>query len=424
MRIGMGIAVALCSGASSSAGPELCERTKPTLAAEPLGDELGRWHLVDSNRLRLTVGAPGAERVRLVYRPFEAVGRHVTLLEIASPQEDPIAIDWNVGNDLAGDLWAVVEYPGGEKEKTDVLSLAHEGSVRENPAEVPLDSVGGSVESETSARSDELTGGDVESTDLEPGDSRIWITVDVPAFRLTLWQNGMEVKTYPIGIGRKSFPLPIGPRKATEIVWNPDWIPPDSAWVASAKNVSPGERISADDPRNPLGKVKIRLGDAVLIHEARKPTDIGGLVSHGCVRMLPQDLYDLTEKIVAARSLPVTSSEIERAKTTKKRLTVKLDPPLWVDIDYDTDVIEEGRLHLYPDVYARRRGSAEALRDELAERGVEVAALDDRLLGRMRQRVSATQEFVVDLDDLEAGRALTSGQVEPLTDSAVEVPHP
>ena len=110
--------------------------------------------------------------------------------------------------------------------------------------------------------------------------------MNVPAFRLTLWQNGKEVKTYQIGVGRKKFPLQIGERKATQIVWNPEWVPPDSSWVHESEDVEPGERIEADDPRNPLGKVKIPLGGGYLIHQAAKPSDIGHLVSHGCIRML------------------------------------------------------------------------------------------------------------------------------------------
>jgi lipoprotein-anchoring transpeptidase ErfK/SrfK len=366
--------------------------------------------------VRITVTAPGAERVRLVYRPFEAVDRYIDLTTVDAPPDDRIVIEWDTGTDLAGDVWAEVEYPGGGKAKTDVLALAHPEAVQENPAEIPLDSVGGSVDGDASARSDKLTGGEIERTELAPGDPRIWITVDVPAFRLTLWQDGKEVKTYPIGIGRRDFPLPIGSRKATEIVWNPEWIPPNSAWVAKSKKVRPGERIKATDPRNPLGKIKIRLGNAVLIHEAAKPTDIGRLVSHGCVRMRTEDLYDLTEKIVAARSPGVTPEQIERAKKTKAKLVAKLDPPLWVDIDYDTEVIEGGNLHLYPDVYARGRKSLEDLRAELAERGIAAEKLDKRTLDGMKRHISGSAQFVVSIDDLESGRALKTGKAKPLTE--------
>jgi murein L,D-transpeptidase YcbB/YkuD len=55
--------------------------------------------------------------------------------------------------------------------------------------------------------------------------------VNIPAFQLTLWQGNKEVKTYQIGIGRKDFQLPSGLRYGKQIVFNPDWIPPDSEWV-------------------------------------------------------------------------------------------------------------------------------------------------------------------------------------------------
>ncbi|MBO0800530.1 MAG: L,D-transpeptidase, partial [Blastocatellia bacterium] len=197
---------------------------------------------------------------------------------------------------------------------------------------IPLDSIGRSRDTDESERSDRLTGGRIELAQLITGDRRIWLTVDIPAFRLTLWQNGKEVKTYPIGIGRSGFPLPVGERGASEIIWNPEWIPPDSSWVEENEDVEPGELITADDLRNPLGKIKIPLGGGILIHEAARRSDIGQLVSHGCVRMLTEDIGDLAEKIVRARGIPLNSEQLEGAKRSTERLAVKLDPPLWVDI--------------------------------------------------------------------------------------------
>lgn len=170
-------------------------------------------------------------------------------------------------------------------------------------------------------------------------------------------------------------------------------MPPDSTWVEESKDVEPGERIEADDPRNPLGKVKIRLGGAILIHEAAKPSDIGRLVSPGCVRMLTKDIFDLTEKIVAARRLPVTKDRIQRAKTNTERVAVTLDPPVWVDINYDTQVIEGGVLHLYPDVYHRGTGTPENLRAELAGGDVGAEQLDEQMLKQMLARVSRAEEY-------------------------------
>lgn len=269
-----------------------------------------------------------------------------------------------------------------------------------------------------SARSDKLTGGVIERAALVEGDPDIRITVDVPAFRLTLWQSGSVVKTYPVGIGLYEFPLPVGSRTASAIVWNPSWIPPRSDWVNEAKGrVRPGEVITAADPRNPLGKIKIPLGNGHLIHQARGAGDLGNLVSHGCVRMLQADIYDLAAKIVRARALPVSIEEIERTKRTTRTLDVEFDTPLPVDIAYDTQVVEAGILNLYHDVYNRGTNTVARLRDELAANGVRASSLDDATLESLLLRPTRTQKFVVPLASIKRGRALLDGKLQPLVAS-------
>ncbi|HYH84204.1 MAG TPA: L,D-transpeptidase [Pyrinomonadaceae bacterium] len=265
-----------------------------------------------------------------------------------------------------------------------------------------------------SERSDKLTGGRIERAEFEPGQPDIMLTLNVPSFRLTLWQNGREVRSYNVGVGMKDYPIYIGEREATEVIWNPSWIPPASDWVTGHKGVRPGEVIKASDPRNPLGKVKIPLGDGYLIHQAKGPNDIGNLVSHGCVRMMRADLYDLAEKIVAARSVPISRKRIEAAKRSKRPLVATLEEPLEFDINYDTLVVEGGSLYIYPDIYDRRTNTVARLRDELRASGVEPSALDDETLEKMLASVKRRTKFVVEVRSIAEGRALADGRVEPL----------
>lgn len=265
-----------------------------------------------------------------------------------------------------------------------------------------------------SEREDRRTGGHVGRAEFEPGQPDIKLTLNVPSFRLTLWQNGKEVKSYTVGVGMKEYPIYIGEREAREIIWNPPWIPPASSWVGTHKGVRPGEVIKAGDPRNPLGKLKIPLGDAYLIHQATGPSNLGNLVSHGCVRMLRADLYDLAEKIVAARSLPVSRKRIEQAKRSTRTLTVPLDEPLQFDINYDTLVVEGRTLYIYPDVYDRGTNTVERLRDELRTSGVDDSGVDDETLRRMLASVTRRTKFVVPAASIERGRALADGHTEPL----------
>jgi len=264
-----------------------------------------------------------------------------------------------------------------------------------------------------SERSDKLTGGHIETADFEPNQPDIRLTLNVPSFRLTLWQNGKEVKSYYVGVGMKDYPIYIGRREATEIIWNPAWIPPASDWVSSHKGVQPGDVIKAGDPRNPLGKLKIPLGESYLIHQAASTNDVGNLVSHGCVRVLRADLYDLAEKIIAARSVSISPRRIAAAKHSFKTLDVHLDEPLPVDINYDTLVFEGGVLHIYPDVYDRGMNRPARLRAELVSSRVDVSKLDDETMNQMLSQVTKRAQFVVETRSIEQGRAL-DGQPLPL----------
>jgi murein L,D-transpeptidase YcbB/YkuD len=265
-----------------------------------------------------------------------------------------------------------------------------------------------------SERSDKLTGGHIARGEFQPGEPDIRITLNVPSFRLTLWQNGREVKSYFVGVGMKNYPIYIGDREATEVIWNPPWIPPASDWVAESSRVRAGEIIKASDPRNPLGKLKIPLGDSYLIHQAAKPTDLGNLVSHGCVRLLQSDLYDLAARIIATRNTGISRKSIEAAKRNSKTLVVPLNEPVPVDINYDTIVIEERVLHIYPDVYERGTNTVAQVLEELTSANVDASRLDRRTIQQMLSKVTPRAEFVVKVGSIEQGSALEDGRIVPL----------
>ena len=275
-----------------------------------------------------------------------------------------------------------------------------------------------------SARSDKLTGGKIEKAALVRGGDNLKITINVPAFQMTLWQNGKEIKTYQVGVGLKEYPIYVGFRQASEIIWNPSWIPPDSDWVEGSKKVKAGEIILPTDERNPLGKMKISLGYNYLIHQAKGINDLGNLVSHGCVRVMQADLYDLAEKIVAARELDVAPEQIAEAKATKKTLVAELDPVIPVEITYDTLVVEAGKLRIYPDVYERKTNTVETLRAELASSGVDASNLDEATLKKMLALATAKKQFVISVKNIETGKALTGGQTLPVVTTAATQTRP
>ena len=210
-----------------------------------------------------------------------------------------------------------------------------------------------------------------------PADSRI--VVNAPAFRMDVFQNGQLVKTYRVAIGYPEFPLPAGMRKADTIIFNPTWTPPDEPWVeAPGSKVKVGETVKAGDKLNPLGPIKIPIGLPSLIHGGKTPARIGNFGSHGCVGLTNaqvQDFAKLLAQTGGANLTPEQIAEYEKNKTETK--SVKLATTVPVELRYDTITVEDGKLHIYRDVYDKNTNTEENLRVALEAYGVRLEQLSE-----------------------------------------------
>ena len=234
-----------------------------------------------------------------------------------------------------------------------------------------------------------------------PTDTRV--VVNIPAFRMDLFQDGSLVKTYKVGIGYPEFPLPMGLRKAQTVIFNPAWTPPDSPWVAKMKNATPGERIEPGSKDNPLGPIKIPIGLPSLIHGAKSPAKIGKFASHGCVGLTTPQMKDFTALLLQAAKNDVSEQEISSYLADKTRTkSVKLDNVIPVELRYETIVLEDGKLHIYKDVYAQHTNTEENLRRVLEANG---ARLEDLSEDQRQQALAALKsqpkgEVVIDVPSL------------------------
>ena len=218
-----------------------------------------------------------------------------------------------------------------------------------------------------------------------PTDTRV--VVNIPAFRMDLFQNGSLVKSYKVGIGYPQFPLPLGMRKAQTVIFNPSWTPPDSPWVADMKNVTPGETVEPGSKNNPLGPIKIPIGLPSLIHGGKSPAKIGKFASHGCVGLTNAQVKDFAMLLMRAANNEVSDKDIAQylADRTKTK-TVKLDQVIPVELRYETIVLEDGKLHIYKDVYAQDTNTEENLRRVLETHG---SRLEDLSTEQRQQALDA-----------------------------------
>lgn len=129
-----------------------------------------------------------------------------------------------------------------------------------------------------------------------PETPREGIVLNLAAKRLFLYpkKTGRKVVTYPVGIGREGWETPQGSTRIIAKKAHPSWTVPESILREHAEKGDPLPRVVPAGPNNPLGDYVLRLGfSGYLIHGTNKPYGVGMEVSHGCVRMYPEDISSL-----------------------------------------------------------------------------------------------------------------------------------
>ena len=103
-----------------------------------------------------------------------------------------------------------------------------------------------------------------------------------------------KVFTYPLGIGREGWGTPLGSTTIVRKKDGPAWYPPESIRKEHAAKGDPLPQVVPAGPNNPLGQQALYLGfPAYLLHGTNKPAGIGLRVSHGCLRLFPEDIAAL-----------------------------------------------------------------------------------------------------------------------------------
>ncbi len=136
-----------------------------------------------------------------------------------------------------------------------------------------------------------------------PDAPREGIVLNVPEMRLYYFpkpRNGEAAKvvTYPVSIGRVDWKTPLGRTTVTTKAANPAWRPPESIRAEHAADGDYLPTVVPPGPDNPLGKFALRLGiPGYLIHGTNRPSGIGMRVTHGCIRLYPDDIETLFNNV-------------------------------------------------------------------------------------------------------------------------------
>lgn len=127
-----------------------------------------------------------------------------------------------------------------------------------------------------------------------PAVERTGIVMNLAEYRMYFYDKKGVLHTYPIGIGREGWSSPVNSTTITVKTPNPGWTPPKSILKEHAEAGDPLPAYVPPGPDNPLGPYKLTLGlPGYLIHGSNKKFGIGMRVSHGCFRMLNDNVLEL-----------------------------------------------------------------------------------------------------------------------------------
>lgn len=187
-----------------------------------------------------------------------------------------------------------------------------------------------------------LTGEDTEvvipSQYVLPNAPRSGVVINVAEMRIYHFQpqgkgKPVDVSTYPVSIGRQDWSTPHGATKIVSKVKDPTWTPPASIRREHAAEGDILPAVVPAGPQNPLGRYALRLGFAgYLIHGTDKPFGIGMRVTHGCMRLYPEDIERVFQTVPVGTSVRIVNQPY-KVGVSGNHLLVEVHPALEEDVN-------------------------------------------------------------------------------------------
>ena len=169
---------------------------------------------------------------------------------------------------------------------------------------------------------------------LPPG-PREGIVVNLPEHRLYYYPKPARGKpqrviTYPVSIGKMDWRTPLGETRVIAKQKDPVWYPTESV---RREHAAAGEALPDHvpaGPDNPLGRYALRLAvghGTYLIHGTNNPIAVGLPVTHGCIRMYPEDIEALFGQIKVGTKVRIVNEPVKVAWVDGE-LLLEAHPPI------------------------------------------------------------------------------------------------
>jgi L,D-transpeptidase ErfK/SrfK len=150
-----------------------------------------------------------------------------------------------------------------------------------------------------------------------------------------------QVISFPVSIGKMDWRTPLGETQVIAKQKDPWWFPTESVRAEHAKDgdILP-ERVPPG-PDNPLGNRALRLAagkGTYLIHGTNNPIAVGLAVTHGCIRMYPEDIEALFSQVAVGTKVRIVNEPVKVAWVDGELLLEAHPPVDAMGQSYEPDV--------------------------------------------------------------------------------------
>ena len=160
------------------------------------------------------------------------------------------------------------------------------------------------------------------------------IVINLPQHRLFYFPKTRRhdqpiVITYPVSPGEGDFPTPVGVTRIIRKVPHPVWIPTAHILKAHRDAGDPIPKIWPAGPDNPMGEWALETTlshGEIYIHGTNNPMAIGMSVTHGCVRLYPEDIAALYPVVKVGTPVTIVNEPV-LASLQDGELYLEVHPP-------------------------------------------------------------------------------------------------
>lgn len=155
------------------------------------------------------------------------------------------------------------------------------------------------------------------------------IVINVPQRMLFYFNSGKLVAGYPTGLGRRTWPTPLGDFEVSEKEKDKTWIVPESIQEEMVAKGKPLKTRVPPGPENPLGKHWIRISPSCGIHGTNAPASIYRFQTHGCIRLTPEDIASLFEKVPVGALVKIVYEPVLLARLPDGKLYLEVHQDIY-----------------------------------------------------------------------------------------------